>query len=126
MKRSSVGGRSTRSRMHRTGSRVRSLFHNNPRLDKNVPPIPVHPVTPPRQREPSTESIKVYSPPGTFAQPRKFLGPEPYPATIARPDTTFTDLIQGHGFSGPQGEPSYRIRENSKENPFRDPGPHHV
>ena len=126
MKRSSVGGRSTRSRMHRTGSRVRSLFHNNPRLDKNVPPIPVHPVTPPRQREPSTESIKVYSPPGTFAQPRKFLGPEPYPATIARPDTTFTDLIQGHGFSGPQGEPSYRIREDSKENPFRDPRPQPV
>lgn len=127
-KRSSLGGRSTRSRMHRTGSRVRSLFHNNARLDKDIPPVPitVNPVTPPRQREPSTESIKVYSPPGAFSQPRNFLGPGLYPPTAARPDTTFTDLIQGHGFRGPQGEPSYRIREHSKENPFRDPLPQRV
>lgn len=69
------------------------------------------PVTPPRQHQPSMESIKVYSPPGAFSQSRKFLGPEPYPGTISRPDTTFTDLVQAVGFNDSKGNPSYKLTE---------------
>lgn len=111
--RNSTGARSTRSMMHRTGTRVRSLFSgaNGPRAENDIPPLPTRPdpVTPPRQREPSTESIKVYSPPGAFAQSRKFLGPEPYPGTIARPDTTFTDLVKAVGFNDSKGNPSFKV-----------------
>ncbi|KAJ5389812.1 uncharacterized protein N7496_000880 [Penicillium cataractarum] len=111
-RRSSMGGRSMLSR---TGSRVRSLFSGQQRPNKDVPPVPEvqvqYPVTPPRQRQPSTESIKVYSPPGAFSQSRKFLGPEPYPGTISRPDTTFTDLVQAVGFNDSKGNPSYKLTE---------------
>jgi hypothetical protein len=124
-KRSSTGGRSTRSMIHRTGSRVRSLFSGypraDPRTDKDVPPVPMPaPFTPPRQRQQSTESIKIYSPPGVFPQSSGFLGPEPYPSAIARPDTTFTDLMHV-GHSQEEG-PSYPTQVGSKQNPFRDPG----
>lgn len=100
-KRSSTGARSMLSR---TGTRVRSLFSGNTIYEKDVPPLPVpYPTTPPRQRASSTESIRVFSPPGAFAQSSKFLGPEPYPGAIARPDTTFTDLMQVVGFGGKNG-----------------------
>ncbi|KAJ6104714.1 hypothetical protein N7523_011034 [Penicillium sp. IBT 18751x] len=122
-RRSYLSSRSTKSRLHRTGSRVRSLFHNGtPRLDKDIPPVPPCPVTPPRQRQSSTESIKIYSPPGAFAQSRKFLGPEPYPLTLARPDTTFTDLMQVVGFNDPKGKPSYKVTvEEEKESNGQTP-----
>lgn len=109
--RRSMDARSRRSTMHRTGGRVRSLFSGagGSKLDKNVPPIPVVPSTPPRQRAPSTESIKVYSPPGVFVQSRKFLGPEPHPGTIARPDTTFSDLVKAVGFNDSKGNPSFKV-----------------
>jgi len=114
--RSSLGARSTRSRLNRTGSRVRSLFNPSARVDKDVPPLPTvpNPVTPPRQRQPSTESIKVYSPPGAFAQSRKFLGPEPYPGPMGRPDTTFSDLMKTVGFSDGKGNPSYKVGVDEK------------
>ena len=132
-KRSSIGGRSTRTMIHRTGSRVRSLFSSyprqNPRLDKDVPPIPMPnpvasaPFTPPRQRQPSTESIKVYSPPeSTFSQNRNRLMPEPYPGSAARPDTLFSDLMRDVGAPhGGKGKPPYPTRDDTLENPFRDP-----
>ncbi|KAF3386682.1 hypothetical protein F1880_000676 [Penicillium rolfsii] len=112
-RRSSTGGRSM---LHRTNSRIRSLFSGQPRPDKDIPPVPELqvqqcPATPPFQRQPSTESIKVYSPPGAFSQSRKFLGPEPYPGTISRPDTTFTDLVQAVGFNDSKGNPSYKLSE---------------
>ncbi|KAJ5156402.1 hypothetical protein N7492_009205 [Penicillium capsulatum] len=109
--RKSMDGRSRRSTMHRTSGRVRSLFSGpgGPKLDKNVPPVPVVPRTPPGQRAPSTESIKVYSPPGVFSQSKKFLGPEPYPGTIARPDTTFSDLVKAVGFNDAKGNPSFKV-----------------
>ncbi|CAG8898043.1 unnamed protein product [Penicillium egyptiacum] len=136
-KRSSIGGRSTRTMIHRTSSRVRSLFsgypRQNPRLDNDVPPIPIPnpmasaPFTPPRQRQPSTESIKVYSPPeSSFSQSRTLLGPEPlgYPGSAARPDTLFGDLMRdvgaprdGHG----KRKAPYPTSNDSRENPFRDP-----
>ncbi|KAJ5526115.1 hypothetical protein N7494_012765 [Penicillium frequentans] len=119
-KRSSMSSRSMRSMINRSGSRVRSLFSTGvPGLDKDVPPLPTaselpvqpDPVTPPRQREPSTESIKVYSPPAVFMQSRRFLGPEPYPSRIARPSTTFTDLVQAVGFNEPKGNQSFKVHE---------------
>ncbi|KAI3152090.1 hypothetical protein CBS147325_1893 [Penicillium roqueforti] len=132
-KRSSIGGRSTRTVIHRTGSRVRSLFSGYPRqtarLDKDVPPIPMpnpmHPApfTPPRQRQPSTESITVYSPPESWlSQSRTLLGPSPYPGDTARPDTLFSDLMRvvGSPHDG-KGKPPYPTNDNSRENPFRDP-----
>ncbi|KAJ5225562.1 hypothetical protein N7468_006787 [Penicillium chermesinum] len=111
-RRNSMGGRSTRS----VRSRVRSLFAtntSNPTLEKDVPPLPTmpakpDPVTPPRQREPSSESIKIYSPPGAFQQSKRFLGPEPYPGRTARPSTTFADLIQAVGFDDNKGKPGYK------------------
>jgi hypothetical protein len=39
------------------------------------------------------------------------LGPEPYPGTISRPDTTFTDLVQAVGFNDSKGNPSYKLSE---------------
>ncbi|KAJ9486516.1 hypothetical protein VN97_g6831 [Penicillium thymicola] len=136
-KRSSIGGRSTRTMIHRTGSRVRSLFsgypRQNPGLDKDVPPIPMPnpmapapvaaPFTPPRQRQPSTESIKVYSPPeSSFSQSRNFLGPEPYPGGAARPDTLFNDLMRvvETPHAGKAKTP-YPTNDDSRKNPFRDP-----
>lgn len=119
-KRSSISSRSMRSMINRSGSRVRSLFSTGvPGQDKDVPPLPTaselpvqpDPVTPPRQREPSTESIKVYSPPAVFMQSRRFLGPEPYPSRIARPSTTFTDLVQAVGFNEPKGNQSFKVHE---------------
>ncbi|KAJ5915806.1 hypothetical protein N7454_010947 [Penicillium verhagenii] len=121
-KRSSMSSRSMRSMMNRSSSRVRSLFSTGvPGLDKDVPPLPTMatelpvqpaPVTPPRQREPSTESIKVYSPPAVFMQSRRFLGPEPYPSRIARPSTTFTDLVQAVGFNPEtKGDQSFKVHE---------------
>lgn len=88
-------------------------------------PAPVAaPFTPPRQRQPSTESIKVYSPPeSSFSQSRNFLGPEPYPSDAARPDTLFNDLMRvvGTPHDG-KGKPPYPTNDDSRENPFRDPG----
>ncbi|KAJ5130243.1 uncharacterized protein N7515_006282 [Penicillium bovifimosum] len=127
-RRSSMGGRSTRSMIHRTGTRVRSLFsgypRQDPRLDGDIPPVPMppDPITPPRQRQQSTESIKVYSPPGVYSQSRNALGPEPYPRTAARPETTFSDLMNVAGIpQGRKGAP-YPTGEEFRENPFRDPG----
>ncbi|KAJ5467463.1 hypothetical protein N7475_005215 [Penicillium sp. IBT 31633x] len=126
---SSIGGRSTRTMLHRTGSRVRSLFsgypRQDPRLDKDIPPVPMPPApfTPPRQRQPSMESIKIYSPPGALPHSRGFLGPGPYPGTTARPGTSFTDLMQVVDLSDDRkGKTPYPSSENSRENPFRDPG----
>lgn len=114
-KRSSISARSTRSMLHRTGDKVRSLFSGGRPTDDDVPPVPTaYPVTPPRQRQPSTESIKVFSPPGAFAQSNKFLGPEPYPGSIARPDTTFTDLMQVVGFNDSKGNLHYKVRVEDK------------
>ncbi|KAJ5492539.1 hypothetical protein N7539_001285 [Penicillium diatomitis] len=117
--RSSAGGRSSissRSMLSRTGSRVRSLFSGQTRpSEKEIPPVPQlqgrFPVAPPRRREPSTESIKVYSPPGAFSQSRKFLGPEPYPGGIARPDTTFSDLVQAVGLGSSKGEAAHKFTD---------------
>ncbi|QQK41497.1 GPI transamidase component PIG-S [Penicillium digitatum] len=135
VKRSSTGGRSTRTMIHRTGSRVRSLFSSyprqTPRLDNDMPPIPMPnptapapaPFTPPRQRQPRTESIKVYSPPeSSLLQSRNFLGPEPYPGGADRPDTLFSDLMKVVAVPHvAKVKAPFPTNDDSRENPFRDP-----
>jgi hypothetical protein len=111
-KRSSSGGYPARSVIHRTSSRVRSLFsgypRDDPRLNSDVPPVPMPaPLTPPRQRQPSTESITIYSP-HSFAQ-----------LAAARPNTTFSDLM--HVARGPNEMPPYPMHKDLKQDPFRDP-----
>lgn len=127
-----------KGRLQRTGSRVKSWFsthsgHNNPYNRNNYempaqPPLPVQvPVTPPNQthqpprpgmvqREPSTESIRVYSPAGVFGKP--IQGQEPavqqspsatggLPTT--RPQTTFTELMAKVGFQNERGSPHFVV-----------------
>ncbi|OJJ89369.1 uncharacterized protein ASPGLDRAFT_31072 [Aspergillus glaucus CBS 516.65] len=119
----------TRSRLHRTGSRVKSFLstRHDPTLDSDVPvvpPLPVHVHDPHAHanaqstpRPPSTESIRVYTPPGVF-QTRGFLKPDPYPGVAAwgvnaRPDTTFTEMIDHVGFRDKRGQPCYRVRDGN-------------
>ncbi|KAI9374588.1 hypothetical protein BJX61DRAFT_497938 [Aspergillus egyptiacus] len=90
-KRTSEGSR--RSALRRSRSRVRSLFSSGHRINlqaEDIPPVPPLPMTPPPQRQPSTESIRVYSPPGVFAS-TGMLGPSPYPDH--RPNTTLTEIL---------------------------------
>ncbi|KAJ9308864.1 hypothetical protein DTO217A2_1540 [Paecilomyces variotii] len=113
LSRNSVGGRSI---LHRSRSRVRSLFATGPpkgniyTTDRSAPPLPV---TPPRQiipqRPPSTESITVFSP-EAFAS-SDVLNPSPYPP---RPNTTFTEMIDNVGFKNSDGNPYYRVTETPK------------
>ncbi|KAL2845430.1 hypothetical protein BJY01DRAFT_181982 [Aspergillus pseudoustus] len=92
-KRNSEG---TRSVLQRSRSRVKSLFSGGPKPNttttpaENIPPVPAMPMTPPRQRQPSTESIRVYTPPGVFAS-SGVLNPAPYPDH--RPNTTLTEIL---------------------------------
>ncbi|GES61440.1 hypothetical protein ATEIFO6365_0011009900 [Aspergillus terreus] len=99
-KRNSDGARSM---LHRTGTRVKSLFGGAPKITvqtpdgttsvKEVPPpLPIMPRKAVPRRQPSTESIKVYTPPGVFAS-TAVLRPEPYPSAMIRPNTTFSDMI---------------------------------
>lgn len=128
-RRNSEGARSV---LQRTGTRVKSLFGSTPKITvqppsenvPQIPPIPAAPplpVTPPRQtrpRHPSTESIRVYTPPGVFAN-TGVLKPDPYPTF--RPDTTFTDMIDRVGFKDKKGDPSYRVIDTPQGSPLRNP-----
>ncbi|KAL4911996.1 hypothetical protein BDW62DRAFT_36325 [Aspergillus aurantiobrunneus] len=89
----------SRSVLQRSRSRVRSLFSGSPKPTAApaedipaVPPVPAVlplPLTP-RQRQPSTESIRVYTPPGVFANERT-REPSPYPDQ--RPNATLTEIL---------------------------------
>jgi hypothetical protein len=95
------------SRKSRAGSRVRSLFGSKP-ATQNVPPLPV---TPPNQiyprREPSMESIKVFSPAhmadGVVGVART--------VRTSRPQTTFTEMMERVGFQDSRGSPYFSITE---------------
>jgi len=115
----------TRSRLHRTGSRVKSFLstRHDRTLDSGipvVPPVPAHVNEPHAQSTPrpqNIESIRLHTPPGVF-QARGFLKPDPYPGAAAwrvnaRPDTTFTEMIDHVGFRDKRGQPCYRVREGN-------------
>ncbi|KAL4804860.1 hypothetical protein BDV18DRAFT_142690 [Aspergillus unguis] len=102
-KRQSEGSRSVLSRSR---TRVKSLFSTSPRAhavrpqEDDIPAVPPVPALlslpgprtpPPRERQPSTESIRVYTPPGAFANVPT-LNPSPYP-TDQRPNTTLTEIL---------------------------------
>ncbi|PCH01900.1 Hypothetical protein PENO1_040380 [Penicillium occitanis (nom. inval.)] len=116
----------SKSMMRRTGTRVKSIFIGrnstaaaSPQWNTATPPMPPMPampgvggmpVTPPHQtgnrlavgpRQPSTESIKVYSPPNMLGinnlnQDR---------------NTTFSEVMEKAGFQNARGEPSFRVTE---------------
>ncbi|KAL3477963.1 hypothetical protein BJX99DRAFT_225197 [Aspergillus californicus] len=93
-KRQSEGARSALSRSR---SRVKSLFGSNSKSNaqtsEDIPAVPplVLPVTPPRQRQPSTESIRVYTPPGAFPITASNTNSGVYPNP--RPTTTLTEIL---------------------------------
>ncbi|EED16277.1 conserved hypothetical protein [Talaromyces stipitatus ATCC 10500] len=118
----------SKSMMRRTGTRVKSIFvgtnHSSnsnaesPQWNTATPPMPPMPampavrkppVTPPHQtdrpgggpRQPSTESIKVYSPPN-------MLG---ISSLNQDRNTTFSEVMEKAGFQNAKGEPSFRVTE---------------
>ncbi|KAH2419559.1 hypothetical protein KXV44_007637 [Aspergillus fumigatus] len=108
LKRNSEGARSM---LQRTGTRVKSLFGSTPKPSQMVSKQPPLPLTPPQQaRMPSTESIKVYTPPGTFAS-TGVLRPEPYPTIVVGNGSTFTEMIDQAGSNNSKGDPSYSVDE---------------
>ncbi|KAL4996191.1 hypothetical protein BDV10DRAFT_173025 [Aspergillus recurvatus] len=124
-KRNSEGSRSVLSRSR---SRVKSLFSTSPKPQHAapdddipaVPPVPAIlslPVTPPQQRQPSrqpsTESIRVYTPPGVFTN-TPTLNPSPYPAD-QRPNTTLTEILN-RAQASVQAESASASGANSKTN----------
>ncbi|KAL4743188.1 hypothetical protein BDV11DRAFT_179172 [Aspergillus similis] len=119
---------SSRSVLSRSRSRVKSLFSTPQKpqhvvSDDNIPAVPPVPailslpVTPPQQRQPSrqpsTESIRVYTPPGVFTN-TPTLNPSPYPAN-QRPNTTLTEILDRVQASV-QAEPASASGANDKTN----------
>ncbi|KAF7117874.1 hypothetical protein CNMCM5793_007205 [Aspergillus hiratsukae] len=103
-----------RRSLRRTGTRVKSLFASTPKPSQIAAKPPPLPFTPPQQvRLPSTESIKVYTPPGTFAS-TGVLKPEPYPTIVVGGGATFTEMIDRVGFKNSNGDPSYRVNETPR------------
>lgn len=104
----------TRSRLYRTGSRVKSSLSSYSHHRQNIPLVPPIPAKAHVSRQPSTESIRVYTPPGeifsTTPDP-EFLKQDPYPGstTASRPDTTFTEMIDRVGSRNYRGDPCYRV-----------------
>ncbi|KAL1966399.1 hypothetical protein VTN77DRAFT_4541 [Rasamsonia byssochlamydoides] len=117
-----------KSMLRRTGTRVRSIFGSSPSPKLNgsasdpSPPAPPVPVTPPRQirpqRQPSTESIKVYSPAGMLAN-TTLLRPGVPNIQPDRPNTTFSEVMEKIGFQNQNGEPYFRVTETPA--PSRSP-----
>jgi hypothetical protein len=103
-----------RRSLRRTGTRVKSLFASTPKPSQMASKPPPLPFTPPQQvRLPSTESIKVYTPPSTFAS-TGVLKPEPYPTIVVGSGATFNEMIDRVGFKNSNGDPSYRVNETSR------------
>ncbi|KAH8700145.1 hypothetical protein BGW36DRAFT_373522 [Talaromyces proteolyticus] len=116
----------SKSVLRRTGTRVKSLLGSShpgesPRWDSaSPPPIPTHiPVTPPQQtdqppfpaRQPSTESIKVYSPPNMLAANPALRPGAARTIQQERPNTTFSEVMEKVGFQNANGDPYYRVTE---------------
>ncbi|GAQ03421.1 hypothetical protein ALT_0742 [Aspergillus lentulus] len=111
LKRNSEGARSM---LQRTGTRVKSLFGSTPKPSQMASKPPPLPSTPPQQvRMPSTESIKVYTPPGTFAS-TGVLKPEPYPTIVVGNGASFSEMIDQVGFKNSKGDPSYSVNETPR------------
>ncbi|KAI4130782.1 MAG: hypothetical protein LQ338_001554 [Usnochroma carphineum] len=88
--------RESKTKYSNRTSRVRSLFSRSPTVKSPsaddygrsiLPKTPENRITPEMKREPSTQSIKIYSPPNG----------------LQRPNTTFTEMMADAGFR--HGEP---------------------
>jgi hypothetical protein len=104
---------------NRASSRVRSFFGAKP-TTHNAPPLPV---TPPNQiyprREPSTESIKVYSP-AHMRNGAAGLNPA-NTARTSRPQTTFTEIMERVGFQNSRGSPYFSVTDTPQSLPRQRP-----
>ncbi|KAB8259623.1 hypothetical protein BDV32DRAFT_124172 [Aspergillus pseudonomiae] len=103
---------SSRSVLHRTGTRVKSLFGPTPKTAvHDMDNIPKVPVTPPPQvkRQLSTESIRVYTPPGglpgTGSQKRGHY-------ISIEPDKGFVEMFDRVGFMNKKGDPCFKVAES--------------
>ncbi|CRG90060.1 GPI transamidase component PIG-S [Talaromyces islandicus] len=112
----------SKSVLQRTGTRVKSFFGATESPQWNSasppPPMPTHiPVTPPQQtsrpgaREPSMESIKVYSPPNMINTSPALRPGAARTVQQERPQTTFSEVMEKVGFQNSQGDPYYRVTE---------------
>jgi len=114
--------------LQRSTSRVKSFFSTHRtsvgaspynRNNYSIPPVPMTniPVTPPQSRpgmmhrEPSTESIKIYSPPSMANLGRSvpIADEEQGGLPGTRPNTTFTDMLEKSGFRNENGSPYYKV-----------------
>ncbi|PGH17859.1 hypothetical protein AJ80_04682 [Polytolypa hystricis UAMH7299] len=125
------GNPNSRSRISLASARVKSFFggggggdHHARGAADDAPPMPSMPITPPNQiyprRQPSMESIKVYSPvharhgQSGLAPPDDRIKPE-------RPGTTFTEMMERVGFHNETGSPYYSITETPESHVRRKP-----
>jgi hypothetical protein len=106
----------------KVGTRVKSFFGSveSPQWNSASPPppMPTHiPVTPPQQtgrpfaRQPSTESIKVYSPPNMINTSPALRPGAARTVQQERPQTTFSEVMEKVGFQNSNGDPYYRVTE---------------
>ncbi|OGM43726.1 hypothetical protein ABOM_006861 [Aspergillus bombycis] len=103
---------SSRSVLHRTGTRVKSLFGSIPKTAvhdmDNIPKVPITPL-PQVKRQLSTESIKVYTPPGglpgTGSQKRGHY-------ISIEPDKGFVEMFDRVGFMNKKGDPCFKVAES--------------
>lgn len=111
----------SKSVLQRTGTRVKSFFGTSESPQWNSaspPPMPTHiPVTPPQQtgrpsaRQPSMESIKVYSPPNMISTSPALRPGAARTVQQERPQTTFSEVMEKVGFQNSNGDPYYRVTE---------------
>ncbi|KAE8136206.1 hypothetical protein BDV38DRAFT_272256 [Aspergillus pseudotamarii] len=109
---------SSRSVLHRTGTRVKSLFGSTPKsVVHDMDHIPQVPITPPPQvkRQASTESIKVYTPPGGL--PGTGMQKRGHYISIG-PDKGFVEMFDRVGFMNKKGDPCFKVAESPEASRF--------
>ncbi|EAS29243.2 uncharacterized protein CIMG_07989 [Coccidioides immitis RS] len=105
----------SRSVRERASTRVRSFFA--PKLTITIPDSSTMPITPPNQiyprREPSMESIRVYSP--IRLNEGQALPSRNVNARDSRPPTTFSQMMESVGFQNGHGSPFYPVGETPRQ-----------
>ncbi|KAF7590477.1 hypothetical protein BBP40_002822 [Aspergillus hancockii] len=103
---------SSRSVLQRTRTRVKSMFDSSPKtIVQDSDKIPQLPVTPPPQlrRQPTTESIRVYTPRGEFVNMSSL---KQGPHLSVGQHMAFTEMIDEVGFKNKQGDLSYKVLDS--------------
>ncbi|KKZ64086.1 hypothetical protein EMCG_01582 [[Emmonsia] crescens] len=99
----------SKSKFHRTSARVKSFFGPRPTAE-DIATMPTSTTTSNQEagagREPSTESIKVFSP--AHLRPGQAGGLYPG-AENGRPQTTFSEMMERVGFQSKTGSPYFSV-----------------